>query len=103
MNDKTLTSEEQIALNPPPPMPRATEPAQAQEVFVDGYLSSTTISGMVKLVFFSQQHNVETNAQELRVVLRLTMPLGVAVGVHGALGAHIEQTQASMAEPHIAK
>lgn len=81
------------------PMPRAVESGQAQEVFVDGYLSSTTIAGMVKLTFFSQQHNVENGQQELRVVLRLTMPLGVAVGVHGALGAHIEQTEANMAEP----
>ncbi len=82
------------SMKPPPPK----EPVQAPEIFVDGYLSSTTISGMVKLSFFSQQHNVETGEQELRVVLRLTMPLGVAAGVHGALGAHLEQTQANMAE-----
>ncbi len=97
-------ADDEIAAEPvtgpvPPQQPVVADSALAPEVFVDGYLSyMTTLSGMAKLTFFSQQHNVETNRQELRVVLRLAMPIVVAGALQQSLAANLAQTEASMGE-----
>lgn len=65
----------------------------APEIFVDGYQSSTLANGAAKLVFFSLAHNPGTDKNERRVVLRLTMPMPVILGIQRGLTSWIEDLQ----------
>lgn len=77
----------------------------APEIFVDGYVSTATVNGVMKFTFFTVAHDPITNETQRRIVLRLAATVPVVGGIQEAMSRMLtdmykaanEQAQAARA------
>ena len=77
------------------PMP-IFEPVPAPEIYVDGYISSAFVSGMVKFTFYSVIHDLRSAKHVQKIVLRLTCPLDRVAEIHEAMGQFLDRLRSQM-------
>jgi hypothetical protein len=63
----------------------------APEIFVDGYVSTATVNGVMKVTFFTVAHDPVKNETQRRIVLRLCATIPVVGGIQQALGQALTQ------------